>query len=72
MREILNNPRQTQNFLDKLQMFEIVDKQRNSMHKIDINKECKVEQEKLGFGNWLLQTHNYIVDRRKKILVESK
>ncbi len=43
MRDILNNPRQTLNYLDKYQMYEIVDKQLNNLHKLDLNKECEIE-----------------------------
>jgi hypothetical protein len=41
MRMILNKPRDKLTLLDKQQMFEIVDKTMNSIHLIDIDKECK-------------------------------
>jgi hypothetical protein len=48
-------------------MYEIVDKQLNNLHKIDLNKECHIEEEKLNFSSWLLKTHQFIVEKRKII-----
>lgn len=45
-------------------MYEIVDKQLNNLHKLDLNKECQIEQEKLNFSSWLMKTHNFIVEKR--------
>lgn len=53
-------------------MYEIVDKQLNNLHKLDLNKECQIEEEKLDFSSWLMKTHNFIVEKRKKIVSESQ
>ena len=41
MRKIMNKPREKLTILDKQQMFEIIDKTKNGIHKIDIAEECK-------------------------------
>ena len=53
MRDIMNKPRLTQNSLDKMQMFEIVDKHRNNLHSINLDKECEKEEKELGFSNFI-------------------
>jgi len=53
MHSIMNKPREKLSILDKQQMFEIIDKTKNSIHKIDIAEECKQEMERLGFDSYL-------------------
>jgi len=72
MRIIMKKPRDKLTLLDKQQMFEIVDKTMNSVHLIDIDKECKQEIERTGFDNYIKETHNYIAQRRKVILEEQR
>ena len=72
MRHIMKKPRDKLSLLDKQQMFEIVDKTMNSVHLIDIDKECKQEIERIGFDNYIKDTHDYIEQRRRVILTEQR
>ena len=72
MRLIMRKPRDRLSLLDKQQMFEIVDKTKNSVHLIDIEKECQQEIERLGFDGYLKKEHDYIEERRETILKEKR
>ena len=49
MKKILNLDRLKLTLHDKEQMFTLVDKCRNQLHQIDINKECAMKAEQLTF-----------------------
>jgi len=65
MRNIMQKKRTTESSLDKLQMFEIVDKHMNKIHTFNLDKECKIQEEKLGFANSIKQKHDQIQYFRK-------
>lgn len=60
MRDIMSKPRLTQNSLDKMQMFELVDKHLNNLHLINLDKECQQVEQELSFSSFIRQKHEQI------------
>jgi hypothetical protein len=49
MHEIMRKSREQSTLLDKEQMMEIVDKTMNQIHLIDIDKEVRIQEDRLMF-----------------------
>lgn len=47
----MGKKRTTDSSLDKLQMFEIVDKHMNKIHELNLDRECNVQEERMGFAS---------------------
>ena len=66
IREIMKMPLQQQSSMDISQMFAYVDRHMNDVHNINVEQQCKSEEEKLAFHEMMSKMHEQITVARER------